>query len=151
MMDKIYKKERNHFIVMSSILITLLLLIFLNHRSHISTLTHTGGIITIICLMTSVIFSLCLPILLRLLTFKKVKEQGKIHHDTYLHFNSSLLLSTFVGALCALYGYYILISGTLLTLSILCALYGVYSVMPSKKGLQMDFIAYHVECDTKKQ
>ena len=151
MIEKIYKRVRNHFIVMSTILVTLLILIFLNHRANINTLTPSKGNMTIICLMASVIFSICIPILLRLFTFKKVKEKGTIPDKMYLHFNNSLFLSTFIGALCALYGYYILISSTLLTVTILCALYGVYSVMPSKKGLQMDFIAYHVENCTNPQ
>jgi ABC-type sugar transport system permease subunit len=145
MVKEIYETMRNRFIIMCVILVALILIIFVSHRSNADSFERASYAITMVCFVSSVICSICIPIIFRLLTFNDVKTNGNIRKRKYLQFKNITMLSVFIGALFALYGYFVLIYDGLLSVSILCSLYGIYSVLPNKKSLNLELIEFNVE------
>jgi amino acid transporter len=145
MLNDVYKTLRNRFIAICVVLLVLLLATFLYHRSNMDHLTRAGYALTMVCFFGSAIFSACIPIIIRLLTFKKVKDDGNISKKSYLNFKKLVSISAFVGALFAIYGYYAMIYDALLTVTILFAMYGIYSIIPSKKAVNMELVEFNVE------
>lgn len=145
MIKEIYQILKSRFIIMCVILLTLVVFIFLNHRANINNLSIAGYNLTMISFISSAVFAVCVPIVLRLLAFRKVKNEGSLKKQKYLQFKTLALVSIFIGALFALYGYYELIYEALLTVAVLCVLYGIYSVLPNRKTLKMELIEFNVE------
>ena len=145
MLDDIYKTLKKRFIVLCAVLIILILATFLYHRLNMDDLTRAGYALTMVCFFGSAIFSACIPIIVRLVTFKKVKDDGNISKKAFLNFKKWVGLGAFVGALFSVYGYFAMIYDALLTVSILFAMYGIYSIIPSKKALRMELVEFNVE------
>lgn len=145
MAKEIFRILRARFIVICVILLILIGVVFIKHRTNMDSLDRASYSLTMICFISSVIFSICIPIIIRLVTFNDVKTNGTIEKKKYLQFKNIVLLSVFIGSLFALYGYYKLIYEGLLTVSFLCILYGIYSVIPSKKTLEIELIEFNVE------
>lgn len=145
MVKEIYRILRNRFIIICVILLILVGAIFMNHKINRSILEIASYSLSMICFVSAVIFSVCIPIVIRLLTFNDVKTNGTIRKKKYLQFKNIVLLSVFIGSVFTLYGYYALIYEGLLTVSLLCTLYGIYSVIPSRKTLEIELIEFNVE------
>lgn len=145
MVDAIFKILKKRFAIICGIIIVLFFTIVLLHRVNFESLSPASYFVTMICFIATAIFSLCVPIIIRLMTFKKVKDNGNISRKIYLEFHNIVLLSVFIGSLFALYGYYALIKDTLETVSLLMALYGIYSAIPSKKSINMELVEFNVE------
>lgn len=145
MVDNVYKVLFKRFVIMCCVIVVLLVAIFISHRINSASLDRATYTTTMICFIGSAIFSLCVPIIVRLVTFKKVKDKGSLSREVYLQFHYVVLISVFIGALFALFGYYALIQDTLETVTILIAMYGIYSAIPNKKAINMEFVEFNVE------
>lgn len=145
MIDNIFKVLKKRFTVMCIIVVVLFLGIFLSHRVNTGALSRASYTITMICFLGSAIFSLCIPIVIRLVIFKNVKDEGNLSRSMYFQFHNLVLISVFIGVLFALYGYFALIQDILETVTVLIAMYGIYSAIPSKKTIKMELIEFNVE------
>lgn len=145
MVDNLFSILKKRFAIMCVVVIVLFLAIFFSHRSNAESLSRATYTTTMICFFGSAIFSLCIPIIIRLITFKNVKDDGNISRAMYLKFHNIVLLSIFIGALFALYGYFALIQDILETVTVLIALYGIYSAIPDKKTIKMELLEFNVE------
>jgi hypothetical protein len=145
MVNDVYKILIKRFAIMCILIVALFLAIFAFHRLNADSLSRASYTTTMICFIGSAIFSLCVPIIIRLVTFKKVKDNGNLTRATYLDFHNVVLISVFIGTLFALYGYFALIQDTLETVTVLIALYGIYSAMPNKKTIKIEFVEFNVE------
>jgi small-conductance mechanosensitive channel len=150
MVDNIFKVLKKRFAIMCIVVVVLFLAIFLSHRFNTGALNRASYTITMICFFGAAIFSLCIPIIIRLVTFKNVKDNGKLSREMYFQFHNVVLISVFIGALFALYGYFALIQDILETVTVLIAMYGIYSAIPSKKTIKMELVEFNVEDYTNK-
>jgi hypothetical protein len=145
MVDNIFKVLKKRFAIMCIVVVVLFLGIFINHRFNVGPLSRASYTMTMICFFGSAIFSLCVPIIIRLITFKNVKEDGNLSRAMYFQFHNVVLISVFIGTLFALYGYFALIQDILETVTALIAMYGIYSAIPSKKTIKMELVEFNVE------
>lgn len=142
--NEIYLNLRKRFIFSCLILLAIFASIFVHHRINLDNLEKASYSLSMICFISSVILTICFPIIIRLITFNEVKTNGKIKIDKYIKFKNIVLISVFIGSLFALFGYYKLMYEGLLTISILCSLYGIYSVIPSMKTIDIELVEFNV-------
>jgi hypothetical protein len=123
-----------------TILFLILILIFKSYGNR-----EANRFNSTLVLVSTTIFSIALPILLRTGYYQKSIKNKGLKLSEYFNFKLLLNISVFIGSLFALIGYYYPIYKYHLYLSVFVGLWGVYSIIPSTKIIEKDFIAYNIE------
>lgn len=141
-MDRIFKKISNITVANYIILLLVFLLIFFFRKNMEREATRA---LSTNILIGSTIFSVALPILFRTGFYNKSIKNNGLSREVYFNFKLLLIISTFIGSLFSLYGYFYPIFRYHLYIAVLLSLWGLYSIYPSKKIYDKEIITYQVK------
>ncbi len=105
---------------------------------------HAGRFNSFAGLMGTVIFSVALPIIIRLIFCRKKEQQRGLSFREFRLFKLLSLGSVCLGSIFAAWSLLIPVFRYHLYLSVLAALYGIYSVLPFQRSLVYDLKIYGV-------
>ncbi|MCF7941354.1 MAG: hypothetical protein K9M84_07065 [Spirochaetia bacterium] len=106
-----------------------------------------GRVLSMICLMAAVTFSVALPVLLRSLFYARGMRSGGLPVKDFIRMQKLSILSVCIGSLCAVYAYYRVIYVVHLYMSVLSALYGIYTILPVRTSYERDLKSFGVHDD----
>jgi Na+-driven multidrug efflux pump len=107
--------------------------------------TGAGWGISMFFFISVALFSICIPILIRLGYWQKRQKYKGLTKIDFYKMKDLSLYAVWIGSVLAVASCIFLIYKTFLYISVLMALYGIYSIWPSKKIFKMEIKSFGVK------
>ena len=147
MTEDIIKKLRlRAWLAITLVTIGLVAVVML-HRLNVSftSLIQANRPLSVSCLLGSAIGSMALPIVVRLIFYRKASKNKGISSSDFYCMKNLEIISVFAGSLFALLAYYIPVFRYHMYLCILAGIYGIYSILPVDRMYQKDISSFRVK------
>lgn len=103
--------------------------------------------ISVVCLLGTTLFAVCIPILLRTGHYQKALASNGLSPEVFYRMKRFILSSVGIGSIFAILAYFLPIYRYHLYLTALAAIYGIYSILPTAASSKRDRKGFGVKED----